>query len=182
MSVLVGYASAFGSTQEIAERIALRLTEAGVDARALTIDDGLDPSAYSAVVLGSAIHNGRWLPEASTWARGNTAVLAAMPAWLFSISSVGDEESAFPPKLAAFMRHARKTPKEIVEIQGLLAAREHRNFAGVVRGDNWSRVGRWFMAAFRGRTGDHRNWPAIDAWALEIAAQLQPADTAKKST
>lgn len=175
MSVLVAYATAHGSTREIAERIALRLQEAGLDVVAAPVGPDLEPREASAVILGSAIHNGRWLPEASGWARRHASVVAARPVWMFSVSSVGDEESAFPPRVAALMRRGRKTPKENQELQQLLQAREHRNFAGAIDHRHWSRAGRWFMMAFRGRLGDHRNWPAIDAWAARIAAELQPA-------
>lgn len=55
----------------------------------------------------------------------------------------------------------------------LLQAREHRNFAGAVARSHWPVTGRAFFLATGGRYGDHRNWPAIDAWADLIAAQLQ---------
>ncbi len=45
-------------------------------------------------------------------------------------------------------------------------------FAGAVARSHWPATGRAFFRATGGRYGDHRNWPAIDAWADRIAAQL----------
>ena len=69
MTVLVGYASAHGSTREIAERIGARLTELGCTADVVSLDSGVGPEAYSAVVLGSAVHSRRWLPAAEEYVR-----------------------------------------------------------------------------------------------------------------
>ena len=54
----------------------------------------------------------------------------------------------------------------------LLHPREHRNFAGAIARSHWPATGRAFFRAAGGRYGDHRNWPAIDAWADLIASQL----------
>jgi menaquinone-dependent protoporphyrinogen oxidase len=67
MKVLVGYASAYGSTKGIAKQIGDRLTKAGlqVDVRPIDEIDAIEP--YAAVVLGSAIHNMNWLPHAAAF-------------------------------------------------------------------------------------------------------------------
>lgn len=173
--MLVAFATDHGSTKGIAERIAARLTGQGLDVCVLPVDTPaeFDLTGYSAIILGSAIHNGLWLPAASNWARANASAIAPLPCWLFSVSTVGDEESAFPARVAAVIRRARKETAEIGGLRRMLRARGHRNFAGVIEGEHWGRAGRSFMALFRVRKGDHRNWPAIDAWADEIAAELQ---------
>lgn len=65
MTVLVTYASRHGATTEIAEALGRDLRSHGVDADVRSADevDGVD--GYDAVVLGSAISIGRWLPEAT---------------------------------------------------------------------------------------------------------------------
>ena len=47
------------------------------------------------------------------------------------------------------------------------------DFAGAIARSHWPATGRAFFRAIGGRYGDHRNWPAIDAWADHIAAQLR---------
>jgi menaquinone-dependent protoporphyrinogen oxidase len=54
-----------------------------------------------------------------------------------------------------------------------LAEQVNRNFAGAIARSHWPAIGRAFFRATGGRYGDHRNWPAIDAWADLIAAQLR---------
>ena len=62
--ILIAYASACGSTGEVAEAIGQELCSAGaaVDVRLAKRVSDLGP--YRAVVVGSAIRMGRWLPEA----------------------------------------------------------------------------------------------------------------------
>lgn len=171
MVVLVAYATDHGSTRGVADRIADRLRQRGVDARACAVADVLEVSSCEAVVLGSAIHGGKWLPEARQFADRNAAPLREQPVWLFSVSTLGDEESMFPPRVANRLRALRKETPEMAEIRRLLHPRQHRNFAGAITRSHWPATGRAFFRATGGRYGDHRNWPAIDAWADLIAAQ-----------
>ena len=76
MTVLVGYASAHGSTRGVAERIAARLHEKGFATVMRAMDPVDEVSSYDAFVLGSAIHNQAWLPAASDFVHRNVAVLA----------------------------------------------------------------------------------------------------------
>ena len=172
MRVLVAYATDHGSTRGVADRIADRLQQHRVDAEARAVADVLEVSRYEAVVLGSAIHGGQWLPLARQFAERNAALLREWPVWLFSVSTLGDEESMFPPRVADRLRAWRKETPEAAGMRRLLHPREHRNFAGAIARSHWPASGRAFFWATGGRYGDHRNWPAIDAWADRIAAQL----------
>jgi menaquinone-dependent protoporphyrinogen oxidase len=173
MVVLVAYATDHGSTRGVACRIADRLQQRGIDAEACTVADLLMVSRYEAVILGSAIHGGKWLPAARQFADRNAAQLRERPVWLFSVSTLGDEESMFPPRVAKRLRAMRKETPEVAEMRLLLDPREHRNFAGAIARSHWRATGRAFFRATGGRYGDHRNWAAIEAWADVIAAQLQ---------
>jgi len=172
MVVLVAYATDHGSTRGIAVRIAGRLRQRGVDARARAVADVLEVPSYEAVVLGSAIHSGKWLPEARQFADRNAGLLRERPVWLFSVSTLGDEESMFPPRVANRLRALRKETPEMTQVRQLLHPREHRNFAGAIARSHWPAIGRAFFRVTGGRYGDHRNWPAIDTWADLIASQL----------
>jgi menaquinone-dependent protoporphyrinogen oxidase len=172
MVVLVAYATGHGSTRGIAARIADRLRQQGTDAEVRAVADVPDVSGYEAVILGSAIHGGEWLPEARQFADRNAAALRERPVWLFSVSTLGDEESMFPPRVANRLRALRKETAEMNQMRQLLHPREHRNFAGAITRSQWPATGRAFFLATGGRYGDHRNWPAIDAWADLIAPQL----------
>ena len=172
MVVLVAYAIDHGSTRGIADRIAGRLQQRGIDAKACAVADVPEVLRYEAVVLGSAIHGGKWLPAARQFADRNAAALRDRPVWLFSVSTLGDQESMFPSRIANRLRALRKETPEVAEMRRLLHPREHRNFAGAIARSHWPATGRAFFRATGGRYGDHRNWPAIDAWADLIASRL----------
>lgn len=123
MVVLVAYATDHGSTRGVAGRIAARLQLRGVGAEACAVADVLKVSRYEAVVLGSAIHGGKWLPEARQFADRNAALLRERPVWLFSVSTLGDEESMFPPGVADRLRAWRKETPEVAEMRRLLHPR-----------------------------------------------------------
>ena len=126
---------------------------------------------YHAVILGSAVHGGKWLPEASRFAMDNAAELRRRPVWLFSVSTVGDQESMFPRRVAGKLRSMRGETKEIASLRAAIQPGEHRNFAGAVARADWPGSGRAFFRAMGGHYGDYRNWAAIDTWADAIAAE-----------
>lgn len=175
VAVLVGYATANGSTQGVAERIGDRLRQHGVAVDVRPVDDVLDLGRYDGFVLGSAIHGGTWLPAAAQFIDRQAAVLGERPVWLFSVSTVGDQESMFGPRVAKRLSALRKEAPEIRRFRSAVGVREHRNFAGVIAPSHWTASGRAFFRVMGGRYGDHRNWDAIEAWADHIAGQLLSA-------
>lgn len=172
MDVLVAFASSRGSTQGVAARIASRLRLHGITAEARSVTAVDSVAAHEAIIFGSAIHGGKWLPEATRFADRNGDSLRQRPNWLFSVSTVGDEESMFPPRVAKRLRALRGETPEVARLRETLYSRGHCNFAGAIARSDWPPTGRAFFRAMGGRYGDHRNWPAIDAWADTIAGQL----------
>ena len=170
MRILIAFASRYGSTRGIADAIAERLQAAGhtVDVRHAADVEGV--AAYDAVVLGSAIYDQAWLPEAAQLARHDARMLAERPLWLFSVGALSSEQD-WP--LGAL---ARREPKESVRLQRALRPRDYHVFAGAVAPEHLSLVGRLFFRALKGRYGDYRDWREIAAWADGIARAL--ADSA----
>lgn len=167
MTVLVGYASEHGSTEGIARRIAARLRERGRTADVRPLSDAPGADGYEAVVLGSAVHGGAWLDEASGYVRANTDPLGRIPIWLFSVGLarvVG----------GWFEKHSRD-PEEIMELCRGHDLRDHRLLAGALRPQHLPLPGRVFYRLIGGRYGDFRDWEEIDAWADTIAADLSAA-------
>jgi menaquinone-dependent protoporphyrinogen oxidase len=172
MKVLVAYSTFRGSTREVAERIGARLREADHDVEVREVGDVQSVADSEAVVLGSAIHGGKWLPAGSEFVSRYGPDLRGRPNWLFSVSTVGDEESMFPSSVARRMRAWRKESPELSEFRRVLEPIEHRHFAGVVARSDWPLGGRIFFRLMGGRYGDHRNWVAIEGWAERIASRL----------
>jgi menaquinone-dependent protoporphyrinogen oxidase len=79
---VLAYASKYGSTKGVAERIAARLAKHGnrVELRPVDEVDGVD--AYSAVVLGSAVFNQAWMIEATEFVQRNQSGLSGRPVWI----------------------------------------------------------------------------------------------------
>jgi menaquinone-dependent protoporphyrinogen oxidase len=164
--VLVGYASRFGSTRDIANRIAGAVRTNGSDVDLRSVDEISDIDHYDAVVFGSGVYDGSWTPEATALIRRYAAVLARKPMWLFSVGSFGDRH----PIVGGLIK---KEPKEISEFEQTLHPRDYRVFAGVIDLDRWPAWGRLLFKALGGHAGDNRQWRDIDAWAEKIAQELR---------
>ena len=161
MTVLVAYASKHGSTQGIAERIAEKLRQLGIQAEARPLDAIEDPGSYEALVIGSAIYYGSWLKEATAWVHRNQAILAQRPVWLFSVGPLGTE-----------VKDAEQQPKEMAEFQQAIGPRDQQIFFGALDHHKLAFAERMVVKAVRAPEGDFRDWQAIDAWAASIAQDL----------
>ena len=161
MTVLVAYASRRGSTREIAERIAARLRGHGLEVHLDPLLGREQVGHFQAVVLGSPIYSGRWEREAVDFCSRNASALDGHAVWTFSVGWPGTT----PDGPAPDARH-------LDEVHRLVPAREHRYFHGALNTADLRLVRRLSFRMRRGRTGDLRDWPAIDAWTDEIARQL----------
>lgn len=163
--VLVGYATAAGSTGGIAERIADTLRAQGCEVVCRPVGPDLDPAGFDAVVAGSAVHNMAWLRPALDFL-GRLPATEGPPVWCFSVGGLSPSGPLT----------RRMTSREVDKVeQGFPASfrrREHRFFGGVVETKGLPLWGRAFWRLMGGRPGDHRDWPAIEGWARQIAAAL----------
>lgn len=176
MDVIVGYATVHGSTTGVAERIAGQLRAAGARATVAALVDIGDVDRFDAAILGSAIHSGKWLPEAERFVDNWAMSLAERPTWLFSVCSVGDSNSFFPDRVGSFIGARRKDSKSLSRWRGLTRMEEHRYFSGAIEAGQWGRLGNLFLRVFGGTYGDHRDWADIDLWAGSIAKSLMELD------
>ncbi len=69
--VLVAYATKYGATPGIAEKIGQVLNQAGLHVDVLPVERVKDLSSYQAVVLGSATYIGRWRKAAAKFLKSN---------------------------------------------------------------------------------------------------------------
>jgi menaquinone-dependent protoporphyrinogen oxidase len=167
MRVLVTAASRHGGTGEIATIIGQALTDASLETEVKPLHalDGV--AGYNAVVLGSGVYVGRWIPEATEFVRRHEIELRARPVWLFSSGPIGSPE----PKPDG-------DPAEIAELVASVRARGHRVFAGRLDKGRLGIGERLVVGAVHAQEGDFRDPEAIKAWAREIATQLTPVAVA----
>lgn len=81
--VLVTYASQYGATQEIAEKIGAVLRQAGLQADVISVDRVRDLTPYLAVILGSSVYIGQWNKKAAEFLKANEKSLSDRRVWLF---------------------------------------------------------------------------------------------------
>lgn len=94
-SVLVVYATKYGSTAEVAQAIAARLRTYGIDSTALPAREVKDLAGYSAVVLGTALYFFHWRGEAHRFVKSNRESLASLPVALFGLGPLEDKPEQF---------------------------------------------------------------------------------------
>lgn len=186
-TALIVHASRHGGTAGIAERIGAVLRTAGVDAVVARAADMPDPGAYDGCVVGAGVYMGSWLKEGTDFLDRYASNLATRPVWLFSSGplpgstkeskdpSVDPVENALGPTEGSGSGGRRK----VEELAARIHPREHRVFQGAFDPTDppkamSERIVRMLPAA-KGvlPPGDFREWPAIEAWASEIASQLR---------
>jgi len=90
MRMLIGYASRFGSTRDVAIRIGDTVRARGNDVDVRSIDEISDLDHYDAVVFGSGVYDGSWTAGANAFVRSQAGLLGHRPVWLFSLGSFTD--------------------------------------------------------------------------------------------
>jgi menaquinone-dependent protoporphyrinogen oxidase len=177
MNVLLAYASAHGSTGEMAEKIGEILKARGLNVVIARIQDVGSIDGYDAFIFGSAIHAGTWLPEMSSFLRKTLTEFGSRPVYFF-ISCVRVMELDGPQHVMEFYM--------IPEILASLNVRNKVAFAGKLElsAVDWNE--RWTLAArYDGSTwpnnfnGDFRNWEKIESWASTVGEDLVQLKTVK---
>jgi menaquinone-dependent protoporphyrinogen oxidase len=163
MTILVSVASRHGSTREIAEAIADELRAVGhaVDVRGC--DEALPVEPYDAVIVGSALYMGNWLPEARQFVERHRAWLARHPVWLFSSGPLDRVDPSAPGQ-----------PADLDTLLAATGARGQQIFVGKLDTSHLGLVERLIVRMVKAPEGDFRDWAAIRAWAGEIAGALAP--------
>ena len=159
-------ASRHGATAEIAAELAHAIEEsdagraAGLSAVPMPADQRPDPTAFDAVVVGSAVYAGLWLDPAREYATAHADVLRTRPVWLFSSGPIGD-----PPFPA-------DEPHEVAALTHLTGARGHMTFPGKLDKTLLGFGERAMATALRAPVGDFRDWDAVRSWGEELAGQI----------
>jgi len=184
MRVLVVYASKYGATKGIAERVAVTLNESGLQAAVVPVKGARGLDGYDAFVIGSAAYMFSWLHEATEFVRHNASLLKTKPVWLFSSGPIGND------RIDEHGRDVLETsdPKEIAELKQLISPRGHQVFFGAFDHTKLGGTHRVVYAIPALKKvlvdGDYREWDEIDRWARSIASSLgahQPQEAALTS-
>lgn len=164
--VLLAYASKQGSTREIAEMIAERLREHGLEADVADARSVTDVTGYHAVVLGSCLYMGRWQRDARGFAQRFARSLVDTPVWLFSCG---------PLDWSSDVREIPPVPSA-ARASSILHARGHATFGGRLEHSARGWFGLAQSLVRRGQAGDFRTPARVRGYADTIAAGLGHPD------
>ena len=173
--VMIVVGSRHGATRGIADRIGEVLRGAGHEVSIVDAHEAPGPQWADAVVIGGAAYMGKWLEEVTDYIGRHHVALSERPTWLFASGPVGTEV-------------VDKKGRDLLEPPEFLRSAAADVLAEGVR----VFFGRWDPSdepvtiaerLFRRLpvpnsilpVGDFRDWPAIDAWAIEIARDLAEA-------
>ena len=164
--ILVAYASRCGSTGEVAEAIAQTLCGIGASVDVRLIANVDDLSHYQAVIVGSAIRMGKWLPEAAGFVKNNQDTLSRLPIAYFVVClTMKDNTAENRSKVLAYLDPVRKEARKIQPVATGL-------FPGAMNFDKLSFVHKTILKAKGASQGDYRDWTAVRTWAKGLRSPL----------
>jgi menaquinone-dependent protoporphyrinogen oxidase len=153
-TILVAYASKYGSTREVAESIAATLRERLLRADVRAAGGVEDLDEYTGVVLGGAIYMGRWHRDARGFAEHFADELAELPVAVFALGPVDDDPGHRAGSEKQFRLALDRLTFEPVATQ---------LFGGAVD------PARLRFPFNHMHAADARDWDAIRGWARELA-------------
>jgi menaquinone-dependent protoporphyrinogen oxidase len=163
--ILVTYASRFGATAGVAEAIGKTLAEGGAQVDVLPMKDVKDLTPYRAVVAGSAINAGAWLPEAMHFVQIHRAELNQKPfaAFLVCMTLTMRNADRYHSHVATWLEPVRALVRPVSEglFAGALDITKIPSFSDRLKFRLSVLFGVW-------TEGDHRDWDAIRSWANTI--------------
>lgn len=161
-SILVAYASGFGTTIGVAEAIAETARDAGWCVHLANMGERLQPETFDLVILGAPIRYDRWFVEARNFVRHHYAALSQTRTTAFFTCLTLSRSNR------ASRSQAEHYARKIASLLPGTDAQRIGKFAGMLDFAKFPLIqrpiARLLMAALRVREGDYRDWAAIEAW------------------
>jgi menaquinone-dependent protoporphyrinogen oxidase len=160
--ILVTYATRAGSTVGVADAIALGLRQRGFLVEVRPAKENPSVKGYQAVIVGSAIRQGSWLPEAIAFLIHNQAALRRVRVALFTVHMLnrGDDEQS---------RQNREAYLDA--LRPLVLPVAHVFFPGKIDPARLSLIDRLLVRLIQPPIGDFRDWDQIRGWAETLLTQ-----------
>lgn len=157
--ILVTYATKAGSTAEIAAKIGEHMSMRGFNVDVVNVKSKPDPKDYQAVILGSCIRMGGWLPEMLDYIKANQLDLNSTQAALFTVHmlNAGDDETSKAAR-SAYMDKVRE----------LMPGTEEVYFLGSFDFSKLSMLDRFISKMVKAEESDKRDWDKIKNWSETV--------------
>lgn len=170
MNILVGYASAHGSTAEIGEFIGQELKGRDFNVTVANVADVKSIDSYDAFVLGSAIHDGMWLTEMSQFLSRFEAALAEKPVAFFVTCIRIIEDDGYQHVIENYINHK---VLDKLNLKSVTAFAGRLEFEAVDWDERWALAARYDGRQVPGTLNeDFRDWDEIRSWTQHIADDL----------
>lgn len=170
MKILIAYASAHGSTAEVAHAIGRVFLERGAGVSVEPVKGLREIGSYDAVILGSAIHGGNCLPEMVSFLRSSTEVLADTPLYFWIncirvLERYGEQH--------ALQHYIDNTLLESYNLRGKAVFAGKLDLANVDWNERWTLAARYDGSTWPSNlNSDFRDWDSIRRWANQIADEI----------
>ncbi len=169
--VLVSYASAHGSTAEVAQFVGKVLQEHDFAVTVASVNDVKSVSGYDAFILGSAIHAGMWLTPMSVFFERHENEMVGKPVYFFMTCIRVLEPDGLRHALSNYV-HQETMQKLGVQDIGVFAGK--LNWDEIDLQERWALSLRYDGSEVPGsRNDDFRDWNAIRAWAVSVREALE---------
>ena len=163
--ILIGYATRYGSTQEVADIIASTLREAGFEVDVKLVQDIKSLTDYKAVILGAPLFMFHWHKDVLRFLSRNQKILLDTQVAIFSLGPTHDpyDEQEWRDSWA-------QLNKELANYSWLKPV-EIEMFGGKYDPD----LLKFPLKMMAGKTpaSDIRDWDMIRAWADKLAGKLK---------
>ncbi|MBI9047265.1 MAG: flavodoxin domain-containing protein [Anaerolineaceae bacterium] len=167
--ILVAYASKYGSTKDIADKVRDGLERKGHKVDIFSVENVKDISQYQVVILGSAVYIGQWRKEAARFLKKYSQELSNKKTWLFSTGPTGEGN---PVELM----NGWDFPEGLKPVAEKISPRDIQVFHGFIDETRLNWLHKGMIKKVKAAIGDFRDWEAINTWIEQISQEIHNSD------
>ncbi|MCL4487121.1 MAG: flavodoxin domain-containing protein [Chloroflexi bacterium] len=164
-SVLVGYATTYGSTRQVAEQVAAAMRDSGLEVAVEPVKQVQSLANYRAIVLGAPLYMFHWHKDATRFLSRHRDALMTRPVAVFALGPINATEKEFTDARA-------QLDKELAKF-AWLAPVSIEVFGGKLDPAGFRFPHNLIPALKKLPPSDIRDWQAIRNWANDLAAKIK---------
>jgi len=166
--ILITYATRGGTTASVAIAIGQILAREGFSVDVLPVGVIKNVEIYSAIIAGSSVRNGNWLPEAIDFLGAHRDALKTRPTALYTVCMTAAEPT---PESQAELESYTQPLLDVIQPFSI------GYFAGQLDLNERNIIERARVTIKGLPRGDHRDWGAVRDWTLGLTTTLDPLHT-----